>query len=138
MVSVNSSVLFRVEGLLRFTSKLACRYLRQLSRNLFYFIIWSTPGPSGPPKGHFWILFVRSYWKLYGNLRRPCAQIYVCVFRLDHGGPKKSFLGPFWVQTYNFRPNLVKYLYGNLRRPWCTKLHLRFSIRVSGPPFPQL
>ena len=50
MVSVSHSV-FRVEGLLRFASKLACRYLRQLSRDVFFiFPIGVTPNPQ---KGHF-------------------------------------------------------------------------------------
>ena len=80
--------LFRVEGLLWFVSKLACRYLRQLSRTIFFY--YSIRG--GPRKRPF---------------LRPLRQIYVVL----------KFLSDF-----------NKILYDNLRRSWCTKLLLRFSI----------
>ena len=65
---VRHNPLFRVEGLLRFTSKLACRYLREFSRTFVF--IFPIGAPWDLEKGHFWVFCTK-----YG------AQNYVSVFR---------------------------------------------------------
>ena len=55
MVSVIHSV-FKVEGLLRFSSKLACRYLRQLLGKFYAFPNRMRPGLRN---GHFWTLYAK-------------------------------------------------------------------------------
>ena len=84
---VRHKPLSRVEGLLRFASKLACRYLRQLPRDFFYFFQGLFFGPFAPDVCTTTIL-IRFERNLYGNLRRPwCTKLLFAFFdRSTRGG----------------------------------------------------